>query len=697
MAEEASKESSKRTPAASAAEGKIAYTLTPDTIDERYTIDMSTTIPDLDTSQGKAYAASDSWDATRSLYAIICTKGMPYRTQIADGYSSVMHPALVKLEVIKVVFISTLKECRTVMIFERPSGKRLSSIINSEYRLPSKSVVKDIIIPLFETMQECHQNNFCLGHIHPDRLFFNDKATPKLRIGECLSEPPSVSQDPIYQSIQRCISAEFGKGEPLIKDDFFALGILCVFMFLGYIPGAAKDKVALLRHRMSAGSYIAIVDNWSFTDVIDNLIKGLLNDNPAERWGHEHLNNWLDGKRFNLITPHIHREAPRPFTFLDTQHFTGMNLAHTIANNWEESKVMLREDKLIRWIELSMSNSELAATVKNVVWDTGGDHPNSPSDDDELTAKSILLLDPEGPIRFKGLSFFPRAFGTIFADYYRTNNRNAIILLEWILKNELAGFWSGIESPKLVIDPVSNKMLETMQKYRILGRMKGLGFGTERMLYEFNPTLPCLSPMISRYHANTSPELLLALDHFSRDAEAKSKDPIDDHIAAFIMTKLKITSNIRSDLDGFRQYQDFAPLRHLNLLVQAQGKFGNYPLPGLTEWMVSRLMPMTDNLFNHKLRKKVRESMRETIPLGNLKTLQDLVANAKLITKDKNDFNKAVALHNYNQKKIQNLDNIEFMAEKAERIGSHIALAIGYITLLIAVLNFLQDYIKNHF
>ena len=45
------------------------------------------------------------------------------------------------------------------------------------------------------------------------------------------------------------------------------------------------------------------------------------------------------------------------------------------------------------------------------------------------------------------------------------------------------------------------------------------GFGIERCLYELNPSLPCMSPLVARLHANGVHTLLLALNRVATAAD----------------------------------------------------------------------------------------------------------------------------------------------------------------------------------
>src|SRR5690606_33117998 len=70
-------------------------------------------------------------------------------------------------------------------------------------------------------------------------------------------------------------------------------------------------------------------------------------------------------------------------------------------------------------------------------------------------------------------------------------------------------------------------------------RMSGLGFGIERILYDLNPDMPCLSPLFANTYVYTLQDLLKQLDALA-PSRAKDEDPIDVHIAAFITSKVNM-------------------------------------------------------------------------------------------------------------------------------------------------------------
>lgn len=662
-----------------------------DVVAGRYEIKLSEPLSDLDTANAKAYAINDQNSSAKGeLYCLICESGLPYRSEFIKQTENILHPAFPILIAHEAVYISSQAERRMVYVYGKPKGQRLSTWLTHN-KLTLRTMIEHIIHPLLQTIRQMEEYKLAHGSINPGNLYYDENAKHRLSLGECLSEPPGYSQNLFYEPLTRALADPIGKGEPSPEDDYYAVGVLVIYLYLGKLPPQEMMVEQFLFERCMQGSYAVLTGGRDFPEPLDELLIGLITDNVNERWTSKHLDSWLKGKRYNLIKPHAPREAPRPYAFHDIQHFNRVALAFSLRRYWDDAIPELRQDKLERWIELSIADTDLAESVKGVLWQTGGEYAQSEQQHDELMTRTLMLLNPYAPMQFRDTRFHVNAMGWVLADIIHKQNTSLLRLFSWILSAEFGLFWSHLHSES-VPGKGSYDVLQTLQQYRIFAKITGPEFGIERLLYDLNPSLPCQSPQVKRYHAQTLPELLQALEDLSAESEMRARDPVDSHIAAFIASKLMLNKNPYLGLIKYYG-QKFSPsLKHMVLLSMAQKKSGPGIHRGLARWLSSRLTPVTDLIYNQETKQDVRGQIQEICDLGKISALEAVLMDEKMRKEDQKGFTRAVQKYRRNQAKLKYLSDITVIAQRADIIGARIAIALAYLILLITAAGLMRDF-----
>ena len=62
-------------------------------------------------------------------------------------------------------------------------------------------------------------------------------------------------------------------------------------------------------------------------------LRGLLNDDPQERWTLEDLGMWANGRRGSPIQQAVESRAARSYSFMNKDHYTCRELAQTMSEN----------------------------------------------------------------------------------------------------------------------------------------------------------------------------------------------------------------------------------------------------------------------------------------------------------------------------------------------------------------------------
>jgi eukaryotic-like serine/threonine-protein kinase len=658
-----------------------------DMLNDRYLIKPGNPIEGLSKPLSVACEAEDENIKERSLYAMLVQKDLPYRIRNMEALSGVDHPNLLQLAAVGTVEFSGNDSCQMTAVIEKPQGRTIRQVLTERKAVFTEQfVIDEIIAPLTEVLLIFSEKGISHASINLDTVYYSEH----VQLGECVSQPPGFSQHFHFESPERSQAEALGKGEATIAADCYALGVLVMHMVLGLRYFERIDERQYLNKRLTLGTFNAVIGGREFK-ALEDFFKGVLNDDANERWTPEHIDQWVKGKKYNLLTPSVLREGQRPFQFLGEDYLNRRALAHSLAQNWEEAKPVLRNNHLSRWVEVSLHKIEMAEAIRKIMEKTGGAHGASEKSSNELVARTICILDPDGPLRYNMLSSFVDGLGTLLADAIRERDQKRIHACVEVLDHNFFSFLNELQ------DGAKNKrygnLLWRMQNSIRYLRMQAMGFGIERILYELNPNLPCQSPLLINDNALTTEKLLFALDRIG-SRKAKNFEYLDRHIAAFIATKMDITKEVK--LAQIKQVPALAQnpqLIVISMLAQAQRKTGRPKLKGLTSWTALRVLPLIDNFHSRSIRRKLRANLKTAARSGELENIIDCITDAAAVADDMQGFQKAVQLFTKNTKKITKLENRKRLEDKANRHGMTFALIVSYSTLLITV----AVVIKNFF
>ena len=135
-------------------------------------------------------------------------------------------------------------------------------------------------------------------------------------------------------------------------------------------------------------------------------------------------------------------------------------------------------------------------------------------------------LDPTGPMRLKGVSTTVEGYGAALANAVITDDRVAISALSEAISRGSVIDWVQFRATQMAAVDVDGpgKTFKRLQQFL---RQSGPGYGLERCVYDLNPYLPCLSPMLGERYIHTLSELLPALE---RIVDRKSTRLNSSHI-----------------------------------------------------------------------------------------------------------------------------------------------------------------------
>lgn len=660
----------------------ITFGKQPDRVASQYDILLDQHLAEFDTPFCTAYNVHDKkFKRQDELYCLVFKKELPLPLHAIEKLVDFSHENFCNVLAAEIITLSTNNEKNLVAIVERPRGMKLSEyILSLGHQLPEELLNKRIITPLNSVLSRLEAMGVVHGCINLDTIFITNEG--QIIVSECISEPTGFSQKYIYESVERAASNPAGKGTGTSAVDYYAFGVLLLhIMHQGKFGNENNSQIHALK--LHKTSYNALIRNLKVNPIMLDILVGLLNDRIPERWDGEKVALWLKGKRFNLVVPKNNIESTRPFTFQNVPYFNCTSLAYALYSNWDEAKKILQTDMIVKWIERSVQDPRKAFRLSNIArLLKTAPHRNLFPPEDELVARSIITLDPSGPIRLQGFCVNIDGIGPLLAYSHNTNNRDIVQTIGIILQNNLAGDW--VENNSDTISADESHPANLAAKLSSIITKKSIGFGIERCFYDLNPSLICQSPLLIDKYVLSLSDFLIMLNKIAKD----HKGPLlDRHSAAYISSALDLPNELNlKGLSKFPKIMKITQLQMLGLLTIAQERTGIYNLKNLAQKLNIQLSAIVDTFHSKTIREDLRKNLEKVAKQGNLHVMLGLTSDGKLFAKDKGGFSKAVDRYRLLEKRISKIDNKTQVTSIAYRYGLQLSVISSYLIAAIVVI-----------
>ncbi len=647
---------------------------------DRYLIDSSSPIPNLDTPSAKAYEVEDRRDLGRKMFALVCTPGLPTRTNIMTALKGELLDGLLPLAEWDSVEWPLLGQHSMVVVYDRPQGGRiLDSMKAGTYKPNEYDFPRGIMDPLVTGLKNIAAYDQVHRSIRPDNVFFMDEAMQLVVLGECVTVPSGFDQPMLFEPIDRSMAGRGGRGKGSLPDDIYALGVTFVVLMLGYNPVGNISDEQMLAAKMEQGSYAAICGSARLPIPLLEPLRGMLNDTVEERWGLEELGGWLEGQKQPSLKQIPIVKSDFPYHYEGRDHYSPRTLARALSRHRETALKVINDDALIGWLRKGVEDPNRADGIKATV-DTAALHKDDPEGADEyVIAKACMVLDPQAPIRYKGFSFMPDGYGPALASEYL--QRGTAELPIEILKLDLPLLWYTFR--RSVFTGASVQQAEYV-KLKGYFTVDDPGYGFERCLYEINPSMPCQSEFIVKDYIFEIGDLLPALDAASNHVDTNA-NPMDRHIAAFIAARFE--EDIHPHLKALASpAQETATVGMLSLLAFLQWKLRISTLLGLSSWVGGLLGPAINTYYNRTTRREIEREIPRLVRKGSLPELFDLIDNAENRRTDKDGYEAAATEYAAAEYEIRDIEGTGSERQtKAERTGKQSAAVLAVVLMFIVV------------
>lgn len=644
---------------------------------ERVEIDPGNPLPEFDLPNAKAFSAVGRKESGTMMLAYLCDPDTPLRSDAIEHMRTYSGPGLIKFVEWGVIFWPPQRRRLAVVVYELPLGGRLlKGKENVVQPFGEEQLVRNFLTPVIALMRDMSARGTTHRAVRPDNLFYADKSRKTLILGDCLTCPPGLYNHVLSETLEQGMADPEARGAGTPGDDVYALGLIVAFLTMGSLPRVDAPTGEIIQRKINLGSYAVITGGARIPASIVELLRGMLSDDPRERWSLREVELWLGGRRLTPKQAKLPTKAARPLSIGAIEAENVRLAAEALGRNWLVAADIIRGQDFDNWIRRSLGDERVVENVNKVVGSPASIESTPESDNYKLVTKAAMALDPSAPIRHKGLNAFIDGVGPALAlQFDRDEIRQKVADF---INGRFVGQWMALQARNR---QELNELYSTFDKLPMFINQTGPGFGIERVLYELNPELHCRSPQIETFYITRVEELVPALERAAQRQD-RGGEPIDRHIAAFAAARSQeIDERFLRPLAANDQTGTGKILGALKLLVRIQALSKNGPAPNLAAWFAELMAPAINAFHNLKVRKAVEQSVARAVESGLLIELQNILADTKASQRDEQGYQRAQQEHAQCNAQVQQLTiEIENKEHLATELGEQVAAVVSGMT-----------------
>lgn len=612
---------------------------------ERYEIITASPLPEFSTPGGNAYKAVDKERKSTDIYAIVHHPTVPLRNDLYKNLQSRPIGNLVcPLDRGLLTLDLDSKKQRLVTIFNRPTGGALFGPDGSlNPRVNANVLRQSVVLSSLKALAALHKRGINHRCVSPQKMYFLTPESEEVVLGECYSTPAGYMQPFSSEAIEVAFADKMARGLGEPQCDFYQLGAALQCLYFGEALWKGRDRTSLAMARINQGSFWALSGGRDIAGAIGTLIRGLMADELDERWGAEEVLDWFEGVGKSKRTSMTSWAMNRPTNFQGVAYVDRRLLSDAFARDPREAATFLKSLDFPSWIQMSFRDEILTEKMESVL----NVRPSEGfgglrADDYKMVSRVCMFLYPGGPIHYKGMSLSLTGIPALVADAFSRDDRETLTtILEIFDQKFLAAL------TEIIGDKNSNfgSQAAVIRKAMEHGPSKQLGRGMERVLYELNPILPCISSRFDRVWIGSVKQMMRALERLSHAGGGKNI-LLDRHVAAFCAAH---GDGLERDFNNLAVAQS-NPAKFNTLAVEL---FGNLQrrlkleaLPHLTEKLVDGLTPAVRNIKNKKRRETVQTALDKLKKSGDITKVMTDVNMAQVQALDSREFSQACNMVN---------------------------------------------------
>lgn len=589
-------------------------------------------LPIFDTPSSQAFEVLHARDRERKYYALIGNTRIPPRINmiaglINSGVSGMSCPQDWGV-------IEWLNgQLYYAIVFEQPGTKRLMSDLGDTFApFSDKMISRSLLAPAYQMLSELASRGYTHRAIRTTNMFLNEGVESTVTFGECCSKLAAFDQPAVFEPIESALCHPIARGEGGISDDIYALGVCVGILLCGHNPFYGMSVQQIIDRKMAMGSFQAFMGHARVSPMMMEPLKGMLADSHKNRWSLRDLDNWLNGRQSISHTAVSRPKAARAFQFLGKSYYSLPHLAIAMSSNWAQAIDQIKKKPLSIWMQRSANDEEKAEAFEKLLAQSPMEDPLS---QDIVLSRTCNIFYPDGPIFFRGMTFLPDGFKNLLL--LCLQDSGAYPIVHDVIERRLLGHWLNRQT-NLPLQYINT--LESVSAWKKFLNTQGLGFGLERCLYEANPGMLCLSPLVFQHAVTDLPSLLQALDKIATTQNDFSKIELDTHLVGFILAGLRNSGLIFAEMINS---EDIAQQRlgWLGILSLVQQKRRIGALPHLAAAIYPWIIPILELYHSRSRQNRIKEELEKSVKIGSLVGMMAAFQNYVEILNDKNGFYRA--------------------------------------------------------
>ena len=263
---------------------------------DRYRVLVGQPAADFSTATVQACNVADTVGTTAA-FALLCQPDLPWRAREFEYLQRKPCPGLLPILASGVVPDSQGVE-RFAVVYRKPAAPAMVPRGMTVQPIPTRTVVRVILPQLVTILAALAERSVVHRSIRADNLYAEDSGHRGLVLGDCVMAPAGMDQPSVYEPLERALVPRDSRGEGSEITDLYAVGVTLAALVLGKTPGVDQDQNTLLRSRVSIGSYRALIgDSKVELGALSAVLRGLLCDQPEDRWDLQTLATWIVTRR----------------------------------------------------------------------------------------------------------------------------------------------------------------------------------------------------------------------------------------------------------------------------------------------------------------------------------------------------------------------------------------------------------------
>ncbi|MGE5538073.1 MAG: hypothetical protein ACM30I_05620 [Gemmatimonas sp.] len=647
---------------------------------ERLEILPDQPLPEFSTPWAQAFATRDLLGVGEGLCALIVTDVAPCREEVLSRLIGARSRGFFDVLEFGPVRWSDGRR-RLAIVTERPVEAALMPDLTATVKpMPLPELIEKVLSPIAEGLANLGLLGITHRGIRPSNIFRRGGAARECALGDFVTGPAGAGQPAVFETIESAMSLPSGRGDGTPGDDVFALAVTLLTLFLGRNPVALMNEAELMGHRVASGSFQTLLGTEAITGPFRDLLRGMLQDDPDQRWGVPDIQGWIRERRGRVFVVGKVERALRPISLAGQSFYACRPLAAQLATKWRAASLVEKKEELVNWLSRSIQDPiYLTAVGRALDWRWAAGRRSVPGGMEMgLNARLCVALDRKAPIRYKSFAAFPGGVGPALAAALTEPER--LRDLTELIAQQLPEF--AIEMTMAEDDTEAEALTAKFRRVATALGDNRPGQGVERALYELNPQFPCQSPILLSERVTDIVELLPALERVA--SEQAQGSPIDRHIAAFVAAHFATMPSDVYTLLAAPAGTTSHVLGTIGLISVLQSKLGPRSLPRLARWIAPSVKPVIESFHRRATRERLEAALPGVIEGGDLSRLRDFILGADQRQRDQNEFNAAVREYAQLEGEVRFIESggassPQHAREYGHMMGAWIAVLLGLI------------------